>query len=178
MTMASERSTVARPALRAVCVSRMRRSDSGYGSGASRMPFTRLNMAVVVPTPSASTRTTAPAKVGTRRRRRAANRSSDRVLMHESPAVLRLGSVDVGTVTLRVDERSHRVLRGGAGDKLTVPAPPSCMAGHPDVSGEAPQHPEAALEVGPLLWIPHPTQRHQVASAHDVQHAVTVTNGE
>src|SRR3954467_7612596 len=98
--------------------------------------------------------------------------------MYESPAELRLGSVDVGTVTLRVDERFHRVLRGGASDKLAVPAPPSCMAGHPDVSGEAPQHPEAALEVGPLLWIPHPTQRHQVASAHDVQHAVIVTNGE
>src|SRR6185312_13549706 len=78
MTMASERSTAARPALLVVCVSRRRRSDSGNGSGASRMPFTRLNMAVVMPTPSASTRTTAPAKAGARRRRRAANWSSDR----------------------------------------------------------------------------------------------------
>src|SRR3954454_17251307 len=76
--MASERSTVARPAPLAVFVSRTRRSGSGYGSGASRMPRTRLNRAVVVPTPSASTRTTAAAKPGARRRRRAANRSSVR----------------------------------------------------------------------------------------------------
>lgn len=98
--------------------------------------------------------------------------------MHEIPAESRLGRVDVGTVALRVDEWIRRVPRGGAGDELAVPAPPSCMAGHPDVRGEAPQQAEAALEVGPLLWIPHPPQRSQIASAHDVQHAVTAADGE
>src|SRR5471030_1635365 len=98
--------------------------------------------------------------------------------MHESPVELRLSRVDVGSVTFRVDERLYRALRGGAGDELAVPAPPSCMAGHPDVSGEAPQHAEAALEVRSLFRIPHPSQRPQVASAHDVEHAVIVTNGE
>ena len=36
------------------------------------------------------------------------------------------------------------------------------MRRHPDVGGEAPQHAEAALEVGPLFWIPHPQHHHQV----------------
>src|SRR5438270_4624556 len=98
--------------------------------------------------------------------------------MHESPVVLRLSSVNVGAITLRIDERFYRVLRGGAGDELAVPAPRSCMAGHPDVRGEAAQHAEAPLEVGPLLRIPRHSQRHQVASADDVQHALPVTNLE
>ena len=51
----------------------------------------------------------------------------------------------------------------------------SCMAGHPDVGGEAPQHAEAALEVGILFWIPYPLQHSQLAGAHDVQHAVTTS---
>src|SRR4051794_31610163 len=99
-------------------------------------------------------------------------------LMHKSSAVFRLGIVDVGAVTRGVDERLYRILRDGGGDELTVPAPLSCMAGHPDIRGEAPQHAEAALEVGPLLRIPRRRQRHQVASAHDVQHAVAVAHLE
>src|SRR5438105_455541 len=98
--------------------------------------------------------------------------------MHESSAVFRLTIVDVGAVTLRIDEWFYRILRGGAGDELAVSAPRSCMAGHPDVRGEAPQHAEAALEVGPLLRIPRRGQRHQVTGAHDVQHAVPVPNLE
>ena len=54
----------------------------------------------------------------------------------------------------------------------------SCMAGHPDVGGEAPQHAEAALAVGLLFWIPRRCQHPEVARAHDVQHAVTVADGE
>jgi len=53
------------------------RPGSGKGRGASRMPLTRLNTAVVAPTPRASTRTTAAAKLGARRSRRTANRSSE-----------------------------------------------------------------------------------------------------
>src|SRR5438067_8176249 len=98
--------------------------------------------------------------------------------MHESPAVFRLSIVDVGAITLRIDEWFYRILRGGACDELAVPAPRSCMARHPDVRGEAPQHAEAALEVGPLLRIPSRSQRHQVAGADDVQHALPITNLE
>src|SRR5206468_2646355 len=86
-------------------------------------------------------------------------------LMHESAAVFRLSVVDVGAVTRRIDEWLYRVFGGAARDELAIPAPRSCMAGHPYVGGEAPQHAEAALEVGPLLRIPRRRQRHQVAGA-------------
>ena len=50
------------------------------------------------------------------------------------------------------------------------------MARHPDVSGEASEHSEAAPEAGLLLWILRCSQPPQVARAHNVQHAITVTN--
>src|SRR3954451_18559766 len=90
----------------------------------------------------------------------------------------RLGSVDVGMVPLRVDERFHCVLRSSAGDEFAISAPPSRMARHPDVNGEASEHSETALEVSRLLWILRCGQPPQVARAHDVQHAITGTNVE
>ena len=74
-----------------------------------------------------------------------------------------VGVVDVGSVALGVDERVHWALGRVACDELPVPAPCSCMVGHPDVGGEAPQHAERALEVGPLFGyrIPPITARSQ-----------------
>ena len=54
----------------------------------------------------------------------------------------------------------------------------SCMVGHPDVSGETSQHPHAALAVGLLFRIPRRCQHSGVTHAHDVQHAITVADGE
>src|SRR3954468_20139529 len=99
-------------------------------------------------------------------------------LVQASAAEFRLGSVDVGMVPLRVDERLYCVLPSSAGDEFAISAPPSRMARHPDVNGEASEHPEAALEVGLLLWVLRCGQPPQVARAHDVQHAITVTNVE
>src|SRR6187200_3225500 len=99
-------------------------------------------------------------------------------LVQASAAEFRLGSVDVGMVPLSVDERLHCVLRDIAGDEFAISAPPSRMARHPDVNGEAFEHSEAALEVGLLLWILRCGHASQVARAHDVQHAITITNLE
>src|SRR5881275_2921525 len=99
-------------------------------------------------------------------------------LVHESLAVFRLGIIDVRAVTRWDDERLYRILRVTARDELAVSAPRSRMAGHPDVGGEAAQHAKAALEIGPLLGIARRSQRHQVAGAHDVQHALPVVNLE
>src|SRR3954452_1930468 len=99
-------------------------------------------------------------------------------LVQASAAEFRLGSVDIRMVPLRVDERLHCVLRSSAGDEFAISAPPSRMARHPDVNGEASEHSEAALEVGLLLWILGCGQPPQVARAHNVQHAITVTNLE
>src|SRR5450759_5610100 len=74
------------------------------------------------------------------------------LLVHNPLAEFRLGGVDVGAVALGVDERVRRLLRRVACDELAVPAPESRMRAHPDVGGEAPQHAEGALEVGPLFW--------------------------
>src|SRR5260221_3982785 len=74
-------------------------------------------------------------------------------LVQASAAEFRLGSVDIGMVPLRVDERFHCVLRSSAGEEFAISAPPSRMARHPDVNREASEHSEAALEVGLLLWI-------------------------
>ena len=75
------------------------------------------------------------------------------LLVHATASEFRLGGVDEGAVALRVDERIRRMLLGLACDELPVPAPPSCMGGHPDVGGEAPQQAETALAVGRLFWI-------------------------
>jgi len=99
-------------------------------------------------------------------------------LVQASAAEFRLASVDVGMVPLRVDERLYCVLRSSAGEEFAISAPPSRMARHPDVNREASEHSKAALEVGLLLWIPRCGQPPQVARAHDVQHAITVTNLE
>src|SRR4029453_8667987 len=80
------------------------------------------------------------------------NRIAFLVLVHATAAEFRLGGVDERAIALGVDERVHRVLRGGARNELAVPAPPSCMRGHPDVGGEASQPGGAALGVGPLFW--------------------------
>src|SRR3954469_4916341 len=52
------------------------------------------------------------------------------------------------------------------------------MVGHPDVGGETPQQAQTALAVGRLFWIPRRCQHGEVACAHDVQHAVTVADGD
>ena len=78
---------------------------------------------------------------------------SNTTLVQAAAAEFRLGTVDVGMVPLRVDERFHRVLRSSAGDEFAISAPPSRMARHPDVDGEASEHSEAAFEIGLLLWI-------------------------
>ena len=99
-------------------------------------------------------------------------------LVHASAAEVRLCRVDISTVPLRVDKRFHRILGGSASDEFAISAPPPRMASDPDVNGKAPEHAEAALEVGCLIWILRRGQPPQVARAHDVQHAVTVTNVE
>src|SRR5688572_28324969 len=99
-------------------------------------------------------------------------------LVQASAAEFRLGRVDVGTISLRVDKRLHWILCGSAGHEFAISAPPPRMASDPDVSGKAPQHSEAALKVGLLVWILRCGQAPQVARAHDVQNAVTVTNVE
>src|SRR5688572_8641132 len=100
-------------------------------------------------------------------------------LVHFPLAEFRLGGVDIGAVALRVDEGIHRVLCRLARDELAIPAPRSRARRHPDVSGKAAEHAQAALDVGPLFWIPHP-ERHttQGAGADHVQYAFTVADGE
>ena len=56
--------------------------------------------------------------------------------MQTSAAEFRLGSVDVGMVPLRVDERFYGVLRSSADEEFAISAPPSRMARHPDVNGD------------------------------------------
>src|SRR5262245_11725201 len=98
--------------------------------------------------------------------------------MRATGAEFRLGVVDEFAIALGVDERVNGVLRGGARHEFAVPAPPSCMAGHPDVGWEAPQQPEAALAVGCLFWIGRRCQHAGVARAHDVQYAAAIVDGE
>src|SRR5262245_64126033 len=100
------------------------------------------------------------------------------MLVHATSAEFRFGGVDEGSIALGVDERVNGVLRGSARNELTVPAPPSCMGGHPDVGGEALQQAEAALAVGRLFWIGRRCQHPCVAHAHDVQYAVAIVDGE
>src|SRR5262245_34168628 len=57
------------------------------------------------------------------------------VLVRATAAEFRLFGVDEAAIALGVDERVNGVLRGRARNELAVPAPPSCMAGHPDVGG-------------------------------------------
>src|SRR5262245_51988585 len=101
------------------------------------------------------------------------------VLLVRAPfAEFRFGGVDVSAVALGVDERLYGILRSGAREELAVPAPPSCMARHPDVGREAAQHADASLAVGRLFWIPRGCQHSEVTRAYDVQHAVTVADRE
>src|SRR5262245_25098214 len=102
----------------------------------------------------------------------------DSVLVHATASELRLGRVDEGAIALGVDERVNGVLRGRTRNELAVPAPPPCVSGHPDVSGQAPQQAEAALAVGRLFWIRRRSQHPRVAHARDVQNAVAIVDGE
>jgi len=99
-------------------------------------------------------------------------------LMHSATAEVSLGGVDVGAIAVWIDERVRRVLRGGAGDELTVPPPPSCVAGDPDVDRETPQNAEAAFQVRGLLRVLREFEYAKVTGTHDVQKAFAVSNGE
>src|SRR5687768_12182024 len=103
---------------------------------------------------------------------RNSTRGDPAALVHPPAAESLLRSVDVGVISLGIDERLDRAVRRGAGDELAVPPPLPRVTGHPDVDGKAPQHAEAALEVGLLLGILRDGQDTQVTSAHDVEHAV------
>src|SRR5688500_2953302 len=100
------------------------------------------------------------------------------MLVHPTLAQFRFGGIDESAVALGVDERVYRVLRSGARDELAVPAPRTRMVGHPDVGGETSQQAQAALAVSLLFWVPRGCQHPEVGHAHDVQHPVTVADGE
>src|ERR1044072_1805027 len=96
--------------------------------------------------------------------------------MYDRLAEFRLGAVDVPTVALWVDERVHRVFRRLARDEFAVTTPRSAARRHPDVSGKAAKHAQAAFDVGALLWIPHHRHDSEWADADDVQYALTVAH--
>src|SRR5262245_41766034 len=98
--------------------------------------------------------------------------------MNDAAVEFCLSGVDVGAIPVRVDERVHGILRGAACDELAVPAPPSGMTRHPDIGRETPEHADAALAVCSLFWISRGCQHPEVTRAYDIQHAVTVADGE
>src|SRR4029453_17048418 len=50
-------------------------------------------------------------------------------LVHNASVEFVLRGINVGAIALGIDERIHRVLRGGACDELAIPAPRSSTGG-------------------------------------------------